>query len=297
MSTELKPCPFCGEMHASICARNGLFFVMCDKCTAEGPAMEGVGAKDDAAKEWNRRASSPAAVPEGALPPLPKSEVHYAGMPIFNPEQMQAYARAAVEADRAQHHTEAFAINAHIWKRESTQEWVLELSGELEDVAFTCRHTEPLTTPLADVPGLPTRYSPVSADRAQQGEPADYLLAELEKQVDFIANGEAGAPFRVAYARNTVELVKMIRAATKAAAPDDAEIAMLARKLVQFYPESLPDLRCDDEPTMRKLVEACRATPAPATGIPTCTYPKCNCPFDAPSDPNWCARGLAKAGD
>lgn len=23
-----------------------------------------------------------------------------------------------------------------------------------------------------------------------------------------------------------------------------------------------------------------------------CTYPKCRCPFDAPADPNWCARGL-----
>lgn len=27
-----------------------------------------------------------------------------------------------------------------------------------------------------------------------------------------------------------------------------------------------------------------------------CTYPKCTCPFDAPADPNWCARGLAKNG-
>ena len=27
-----------------------------------------------------------------------------------------------------------------------------------------------------------------------------------------------------------------------------------------------------------------------------CTYPKCNCPFDAPSDPNWCARGYKKKG-
>ena len=26
-----------------------------------------------------------------------------------------------------------------------------------------------------------------------------------------------------------------------------------------------------------------------------CTYPNCNCPFDAPADPNWCARGLPKA--
>lgn len=24
----------------------------------------------------------------------------------------------------------------------------------------------------------------------------------------------------------------------------------------------------------------------------TCKYPNCNCPFDAPGDPNWCARGL-----
>ena len=27
-----------------------------------------------------------------------------------------------------------------------------------------------------------------------------------------------------------------------------------------------------------------------------CTYPHCNCPFDAPADPNWCARGLKKGG-
>lgn len=26
-----------------------------------------------------------------------------------------------------------------------------------------------------------------------------------------------------------------------------------------------------------------------------CTYPDCNCPFDAPADPNWCARGLPKS--
>lgn len=26
----------------------------------------------------------------------------------------------------------------------------------------------------------------------------------------------------------------------------------------------------------------------------TCNYPDCNCPLDAPADPNWCARGLPK---
>lgn len=25
---------------------------------------------------------------------------------------------------------------------------------------------------------------------------------------------------------------------------------------------------------------------------PTCYYPDCNCPFDAPADPDWCARGF-----
>lgn len=27
-----------------------------------------------------------------------------------------------------------------------------------------------------------------------------------------------------------------------------------------------------------------------------CTYPDCRCPFDAPSDPSWCAKGLPRAG-
>lgn len=26
-----------------------------------------------------------------------------------------------------------------------------------------------------------------------------------------------------------------------------------------------------------------------------CNYPHCDCPFDAPADPNWCARGLSHA--
>lgn len=28
--------------------------------------------------------------------------------------------------------------------------------------------------------------------------------------------------------------------------------------------------------------------------VKTCDYPHCNCPFDAPADQNWCARGLPK---
>lgn len=31
------------------------------------------------------------------------------------------------------------------------------------------------------------------------------------------------------------------------------------------------------------------------SGTETCSYPSCHCPFDAPADPNWCARRLPKA--
>jgi hypothetical protein len=33
-------------------------------------------------------------------------------------------------------------------------------------------------------------------------------------------------------------------------------------------------------------------TEAAATSPQRCSYPDCDCPFDAPADPNWCARGL-----
>lgn len=40
----------------------------------------------------------------------------------------------------------------------------------------------------------------------------------------------------------------------------------------------------------RAAATAAIAKPAQAS---TCSYPDCHCPFDAPGDPNWCARGLA----
>src|SRR6185503_13430204 len=42
---------------------------------------------------------------------------------------------------------------------------------------------------------------------------------------------------------------------------------------------------------IRSIIVALAAAPAPAV----CSYPDCKCPFDAPADPNWCARGLPKA--
>ena len=28
--------------------------------------------------------------------------------------------------------------------------------------------------------------------------------------------------------------------------------------------------------------------------VEKCIYPECNCPFDAPADPKWCARGFKR---
>lgn len=54
---------------------------------------------------------------------------------------------------------EKYPLSAYIWRRESTQEWVLELSGTINDCYFTCRHTEPLSTPPEDVAELPSMHT------------------------------------------------------------------------------------------------------------------------------------------
>ncbi len=51
-----------------------------------------------------------------------------------------------------------YPLSARIWWRESTGEWVLELSGTINDHTFTCRHTEPASTKPEDVAGLPSLY-------------------------------------------------------------------------------------------------------------------------------------------
>lgn len=56
-------------------------------------------------------------------------------------------------------------LKAQIWKRDSTNEWVLELSGTINDTAFISRHTEPLTTRVEDVARLPVTYKLLSRYR------------------------------------------------------------------------------------------------------------------------------------
>ncbi len=78
-----------------------------------------------------------------------------------------------------------FPLSARVWKRESTQEWVLEISGTINDTYLACRHTDPLSTPPQDVPGLPSSYLDRSeiTDNAQRFkcETAKRLLDELNQ--------------------------------------------------------------------------------------------------------------------
>jgi hypothetical protein len=54
--------------------------------------------------------------------------------------------------------TEFHRLKAFIWKRDSTEEWVLELSGAINDTFFINKHTEPLHVAPEDVAGLPSLY-------------------------------------------------------------------------------------------------------------------------------------------
>lgn len=74
---------------------------------------------------------------------------------------------------------EHYPLKAYVWRRESTQEWVLEISGVINNCSFSCRHTEPLTTPPEDVPGLPSHHPPELEGRSDEHAELKTWLAEV----------------------------------------------------------------------------------------------------------------------
>lgn len=54
---------------------------------------------------------------------------------------------------------EHYPIKAHVWRRESTHEWVLEMNGSINDTCFTIRHPQPLNMAPEDAIGLPDLYA------------------------------------------------------------------------------------------------------------------------------------------
>lgn len=64
-----------------------------------------------------------------------------------------------------------YPIAGQVYFRDSTNEWVLELTGTINDTNFTCRHTQPADTLPENVPGLPSMYAaPVASGEREAVE-------------------------------------------------------------------------------------------------------------------------------
>ncbi|WP_292041545.1 hypothetical protein [Massilia sp. UBA6681] len=173
---NLLPCPF-SKGSATLLSNR----IACDCCLCDMARHNGASDAELAAA-WNRRASSPAAVPEGALPPLPKfmrSHIERAINEAENPKGMSlhdgmarlnvgylrrlliladaTHARAAVEADRAQRPENLDHLIAlkHIKS--------MAAAGHSHDAIYD------------------QACSAIEADRAQQGEP----VASIEEDLRF----------------------------------------------------------------------------------------------------------------
>jgi len=83
------------------------------------------------------------------------------------------FARAIARAEAAEERlaeltrmpcgSEKHLLHAYLWRRR--HEWVLEISGEINDCAFSARHTAPGAMVPEEVPGLPHLYRDVDASR------------------------------------------------------------------------------------------------------------------------------------
>lgn len=61
---------------------------------------------------------------------------------------------------------EGFPITGQVWFRESTNEWVLELCGTINDCNFAVRHTSPASTKPEDVPSLAHLYRTLDTENS-----------------------------------------------------------------------------------------------------------------------------------
>ena len=71
-----------------------------------------------------------------------------------------------------------YPITGKVWYRESTDEWVLELEGSINDTHFISRHTEPGNTAPEDVPGLPSLYEKFAKGQTRLGTEFEAALFE-----------------------------------------------------------------------------------------------------------------------
>ena len=92
-----------------------------------------------------------------------------------------------------------YPITGKVWYRESTDEWVLELEGSINDTHFISRHTEPGNTAPEDVPSLPSLYKNVEAEAK---------LAKAVEALEWQASQPEAHPFMAQNARATLAEIK-----------------------------------------------------------------------------------------
>lgn len=100
--------------------------------------------------------------------------------------EARSFLKELQSADRSAER--GYPLDARVWFRESTGEWVLELEGAINDTHLTCQHTQPGDLAPEEVPGLPALHGVEAAARAALGpvldwyqpdEHADRPLADL----------------------------------------------------------------------------------------------------------------------
>lgn len=73
-----------------------------------------------------------------------------------------------------------FPLDACVWFRESTGEWVLEIAGAINDTSLSCRHTQPGDLAPEEVPGLPALHGAEAAARSALGPVLDWYQSDEE---------------------------------------------------------------------------------------------------------------------
>ncbi|MCA9771444.1 MAG: hypothetical protein KC466_03490, partial [Myxococcales bacterium] len=74
-----------------------------------------------------------------------------------------------------------YPLDACVWFRKSTGEWVLEVAGAINDTSLICRHPQPGDLAPEEVPGLPALHGAEAAARAALGPVLDWYQPDEEQ--------------------------------------------------------------------------------------------------------------------
>lgn len=135
-----------------------------------------------------------------------------------------------------------YPLDACVWFRKSTGEWVLEVAGAINDTALSCRHPQPGDLAPEEVPGLPALHGAEAAARAALGPVLDWYQPDEEQDRS---------------------LPELIADAAQDLAADRAELLALRRALAEIRDRT-------GEPGTRAAAEAAlnpdRSEPGPEPG-------------------------------